>query len=234
MKIMTFNTQHCLNYIERKIDFDLMAKVILDYDADVVGLNEIRGEGPNPEYTAQTEKLASLTGMKYYYFAPALHLHAGDYGNAILSKYPIVFAEKIMIPDPPVKEVEGGYYETRCVLKAKLDNGITFMVTHFGLNPDEAIRAVKTVVDNAPKDKCVLMGDFNLTPDSPFLAPIREKMKDCADLFTEQKLSYPSDNPDKKIDYIFVSPDIDVIKADIPCVVASDHRPHTATIKVNE
>ena len=30
MKIMTFNTQHCLNYLEQKIDFSVMAKAILD------------------------------------------------------------------------------------------------------------------------------------------------------------------------------------------------------------
>ena len=30
MKIMTFNTQHCLNYLEQKIDFAVMAKAILD------------------------------------------------------------------------------------------------------------------------------------------------------------------------------------------------------------
>ena len=40
LRIMTFNTQHCLSYVERRIDFDLMARTINDLDADVVGLNE--------------------------------------------------------------------------------------------------------------------------------------------------------------------------------------------------
>ena len=38
MKIMSFNTQHCLNYIERRIDFDVMAKAIADCGAEVVAL----------------------------------------------------------------------------------------------------------------------------------------------------------------------------------------------------
>ncbi len=62
------------------------------------------------------------------------------------------------------------------------------------------------------------------------LAPIRARMKDTADVFTELKLSWPSDVPVEKIDYIFVSPDIEVIAADVPAIVASDHRPHTAEI----
>lgn len=57
-------------------------------------------------------------------------------------------------------------------------------------------------------------------------------MVDTAEFMSEQKLSYPSDNPEVKIDYIFVSPDIEVVTADIPAIVASDHRPHTAEINL--
>ena len=104
------------------------------------------------------------------------------------------------------------------------------MVTHFGLNPDEQKNAVDTVVKNLASEKCILMGDFNLRPDNEILNPIRERMKDTADLFSEPLGSFPSDNPIGKIDYIFVSPDVEVILADIPAIVASDHRPHTATV----
>ena len=37
MKIMSFNTQHCMNYITRKIDFQKMADAIKACDADLVG-----------------------------------------------------------------------------------------------------------------------------------------------------------------------------------------------------
>lgn len=78
----------------------------------------------------------------------------------------------------------------------------------------------------------MLMGDFNLTPEDETIAPIRKVMKDTAENFNEAKLSFPSDKPDRKIDYIFVSPDIKVTSADIPPIVASDHRPHLATIEL--
>ena len=51
MKVMTFNTQHCLNYLTREIDFDVMAEAIRTCDPDIVGLNEMRGAGSDPEYT---------------------------------------------------------------------------------------------------------------------------------------------------------------------------------------
>lgn len=40
MKLMSFNTQSCLNYIEQKRDFDIIAKSIIDRDVDIVGLNK--------------------------------------------------------------------------------------------------------------------------------------------------------------------------------------------------
>ncbi len=104
------------------------------------------------------------------------------------------------------------------------------MVTHFGLNPDEQRNAVDTVFKNLESEKCILMGDFNLRPDNEILNPIRERMKDTADMFSEPLGSFPSDKPRGKIGYIFVSSDVEVVSADIPAIVTSDHRPHVATI----
>lgn len=230
MKIMSFNTQHCLNYIERKIDFDIMAKAITDCGADIVGLNEMYDNGIG-DFDRQSGKLAELTGLKYSYFAKAIIEREGEYGNGFISRYPIVKAETIMIPDPDPREFPDGYYETRCVLKAELENGYTVLVTHFGLNPDEQRNAVKTVLQHIKDEKCILMGDFNVEPNDPVIEPIREKMLDTAELFVSPKLSFPSDEPKIKIDYIFVSHDIEAIYADIPEIVASDHRPHVAEIK---
>lgn len=233
MKIMTFNTQHCLNYLRQKIDFDIMADIIKKCDADIVGLNEIRGESLSAtDYADQTGILSRLTGIKNHYFAEAIKFGGiKPYGNALLSKLPILSAETVIIPDPSPKAYDG-YYETRCILKAKLQGGITVLVSHFGLNPDEQENAVNTILQNLEPQKCILMGDFNITPDNALLDPIKERMVDTSHYFSEPKLSFPSDKPDRKIDYIFVSRDIEVISADIPAVVASDHRPHTATINL--
>jgi len=230
MKIMTFNTQHCKNFLEQRIDFEIMAKAIRDCKADIVGLNEMRGKGESSEYEEQVQILSELTGMKYYYFAPAIVFkNGGPYGNGILSKVPILKAETILIPNPEIRKYDG-YYETRCILKAELEGGITVLVTHFGLNPDEIENAAKAVVSNISSEKCILMGDFNITPDNPNLDLIRAKLVDTAEKFQSEKLSFPSDKPVIKIDYIFVSPDFKIIDADIPNVVASDHRPHTAIV----
>ncbi len=231
MKIVSFNIQHAFHYIEKKINFEALAEAIVALDADVVGLNEVRGAGSDPDYTAQAETLARLAGFPYAFFAKAIDTKGGPYGNAILSKRPLLAAEILPIPDPSPRAYKG-YYESRCVLKATLEGGLTVLVTHFGLNPDEAENAVQTLLPHLSNEKCILMGDFNLTPESPILAPIRERMVDTASLFDGERFSYPSDAPTRKIDYVFTSPDLTVTAADLPAVVVSDHRPHTAEVSL--
>lgn len=231
MKFMTFNTQHCLNFLEQKIDFEVMANAIKTVGADVVGLQEMRGSGENEEYADQTKILSELSGLPYYEFGKAIYFeNLGPYGNSIISRYPIISSEIIPIPDPDPK-TGNKYYETRAILKARLENGITVLVTHFGLNDDEQQNAVKTVVANLESEKCILMGDFNAEPHNSVLLPIREKMKDSSDFIKGNLLTFPSDKPYEKIDYIFVTPDIEIISAEIPEIIASDHRPHTVDIR---
>jgi len=190
----------------------------------------MRDEGPDIDYSAQVKKLAELTGMKYYYFAKATEFNGNPYGNGFLSKIPIKNCKTFPVPDPNPKKYDG-YYETRCLLKAELENGFTVLVIHFGLNPDEHINAVKTVMENLVDKQCILMGDFNVLSENEVLTPIKDKMVDCGDFIEGNKLTFPSDNPDRKIDYIFVSHDIEVISAEIPSTIASDHLSHTAIIK---
>ena len=233
IKLMSFNTQHCLNFITKEIDYEIMTAAIKKCGADIIGLQEMRDESEAEGYDAQAKIIAEKLGF-YYYFAEAIRFEGKNpYGNAIISRYPIKSAETILIPDPIVKEYDG-YYETRCLLKAVIDvgDGLNVLVSHFGLNPDEHRNAVETIVLNITTERCVLMGDFNVQSDNPVLAPIIEKLYDTAERFSLPKLSFPTDVPNVKIDYIFVSEDLDVIEADIPEIIASDHRPHTATIEI--
>ena len=230
MKIMSFNTQFCTNYITKEIDFQIMADAINKYNPDIVGLNEMYDVSHMEEFDSQTRKLSELTGMKYYSFAEACTLEEGTFGNGILSKIPFESVEVIPVPEEEIK-TGNQLYEPRCLLKVKLENGFSVLVIHFGLNEDEHIHAVSTVMENLTEEKCILMGDFNVTPENPVLLPIKEKMKDAADLFGNTLMSFPSDKPYKKIDYIFTSKDVEIISADIPEIISADHRPHIAEVK---
>jgi len=243
IRLLSYNIQHCRDYLRSKkegreiLDFDLIAGAIKSQNADVAVLNEVRGEGSHPDYLDQTKILAENAGFGYYRFGEAIKLPPDlPYGNALLSKHPIAEFEVIKIPDPPVKD-ENAYYESRCIMRARIKIGekeLTVFGSHFGLARSEQKNAVTAAVELL--DGCdtphVLMGDFNMEPNNEKLLTIYERMADTAEFFGEVKYSFPSDNPTRKIDYIFVSLDLKVLFADIPCIVASDHRMVVADIEL--
>ncbi len=234
IKAITFNIQHCAVFPTEKIDFDAFAEKILSFDADVIGLNEVRGAGAREDYEAQAAILAEKTGYDYY-FAKATDIGEGNpYGNAVLTRLPVKAFETVPIPDPVPRRYDG-YYETRCLLKMTLETPeIAFFITHFGLNPDEQENAVKTLLDHLGDGPAVLMGDLNVTPDSPVIARIRKKMTDAATAAEpgDTLLSFPSDNPDRKIDYIFTRGNINARSCRIVPGVLSDHLPLEATLEI--
>ena len=221
MKILTFNVQHCKNFTTGEVDYELFGRTLRQVGADVVGINEIYGGGEGSRFGDQVARLAELGGYPYTYFARAISVGGtSPYGNALLSRVPIAHAEVIPIPDPLAEGRVGTYhYETRCVLKARLASGLHVLVTHMGLNPEEHENAEATVLSVLESERCVLMGDFNMRPDHRTVSAIRERMRDTAELFSAPYLSFPSDAPIKKIDYVFASADLCVLSAEIPDAV---------------
>lgn len=236
VKVMTFNIQSTRDYVNRNFDPSLMAKTIEKIGGEIIGLNEVRGEGPDEFFTDQVGFIANYLGYKYYYFGKAIDIKdKGPYGNAFISKYPIENVETIMIPDPLVKD-EDAYYETRCIIRARVRvNGelITILVIHVGLARSEEENALKVIhkLIDEEKGKLILMGDFNMVPETPLIKSIGEKMFDTVRLMEEPVLTFPSIDSNRKIDYIFTK-NINVKKARVERIVASDHFPCSMDIEL--
>ncbi|HHV96635.1 MAG TPA: hypothetical protein GXX37_09230 [Clostridiaceae bacterium] len=236
LKIMTYNVCSGRNFNNNKvINICDAGEVIRKYSPDVVGLNEVRGLG-NVEkfFTDQAKTLGEMLGY-YYYFAKAIDFEDGPYGNALLSRFPILHAETHLIEDPPVKH-EDAYYETRCVLKALLDvkEGLNVYVSHYGLANSEKVNALRKTIELIKCDKkpIVFMGDLNMEPSDERLVPIYEILNDTAAISKDELLTFPSHAPDRKIDYIFVSKNIKILSAEAPAETTSDHRPYIAEIEL--
>ncbi len=227
MRIMTFNIQHCEYFPEKNIKFEPFGDEILAF-GDIIGLNEVRGRGFLKGYTDQAGRLSRLTSY-YSYFGKAIKVGGlAPYGNALLSRFPIISAETVKIPDPEVKS-GSEMYESRCIIKAVIDAGekYTVIVTHMGLNEDERINAVKEIMKLAPEKRCIIMGDFNCLPDAKELQPLFNKFN-CTDT---EDFTFPSDSPDRKIDYIFLSRDIEIADKGTSPNIVSDHRSQWVRIK---
>src|SRR5690554_3857028 len=226
IKVMSFNIQHCRDYVKRIIDVDLMANTIKKFSPEIIGLNEVYGK--YEDNLPQTEIIGKALGFNHF-FGKSIIYKGIPYGNGLISKDKPIDIKVVKIPDPiPDKDDP---YESRTIIKAEFEK-FTVLVSHFGLMKAEQKNAVDMAVNliNKINKPIILMGDFNMESSDPTIAPFYALLKDT---LTKESYSYPSINAEKRIDYIFVSKDIKVIKANIEPVVASDHFPHTATLEIS-
>lgn len=213
MRIMTFNIQHALDYLNQKVDIGLFINKIKGFNVDICGLNEVRGEGPLEDYTDQTNTIADGLGYNRY-FGEAIKVRGtSPYGNAIVSKMPFKSIETVRIPDPEKtneinRDGEPVHYESRIIIKAVFEeNGKEFcvLVTHMGLAVSErrnAVEALCRIIDET-EIPLILMGDFNSIPDDEILLPLFERLEDTDSVSSKPNApTYASYEPEIKIDYI--------------------------------
>ena len=161
MKV-TIATFNIANGRDCNYDFSILAKDILDSGAEIVGLQEVDMFTSRNLNQNTLKKLSDATGYKYYAYSKAIDYKGGEYGNAILSKHPIVKHETIKLSASTTTE------EKRVLLHAVIEvnnTSMDFFVTHI-----QSTSANLQFTDiNTQLKKCydfILMGDFNKTPDS--------------------------------------------------------------------
>jgi Metal-dependent hydrolase len=168
----------------------------------------------------------------YSYYGPKTV--TGTYGIALLSKFPIESAETTFMPSK---------YSQRAIIKSEIRVGteiITVYNTHFGLAlSDRALQAKLTADLAANSSRALLAGDFN-TPDpaeTPYVT-ISSKFRDGwleINSFGTDILGATFDwkNPTERIDYIFFTPDLNIIDFRIlDWAHESDHMPIVAVFEL--
>ena len=87
--LVTLNIKHGAEGLDK------VAAAIREISPDIVGLQEVDVFCERSGYVNEPEELARLAGYPYYAFAKAIPLGSGDYGTALLSRYPIEIFEVI-------------------------------------------------------------------------------------------------------------------------------------------
>lgn len=237
--VTTFNIQHGRNHNlpGDVLDFGLMAETALSTGADFYGFNEVRRGTHDgiPGFPDTPAMLGGLIGGTAV-FGHAITLAPGKlYGNAAVSKLPVLGSEVVPVPDP-VPRSGGRGYETRCIMRTAVDvqgTPVTVLGSHFGLNRDERENAVEVIKRIAAECETplVLMGDFNMTPDDPCYAALACRFTDALAFAGADEYTFPSDSPRMRIDYIFVR-GLRVISAHTVKKIASDHFAVTAELGI--
>lgn len=236
IKVMTYNIHrgNPPGQGEDIIDLNATADVIKAQHPDLVSLNEVDVNTKRSGITLnEAKKLGELTGM-HAYFAKAMDYDGGQYGDAVLSKYPIIEEIRYSLPF----KVAGSEPRDIAMIKVEIaGKKLLFASTHLdhlATEENRILQANTIVQDILPKLKLPLIigGDLNATPESETIGILNTKlMMGCKDQGCP--LTFPYNVPDRCIDYIMVGSSKDFeFKSyrSIEGVVASDHLPLVAEI----
>ncbi len=160
----------------------LLAKGIAEHAPDVIGLQEVihrPGGGPDGCQAATlAARWAELGGpaRPHIHFSPAWSYENGDqFGNAILSRYPLRDAATLPLPTS----------DARCVAFARVespDGPLPFFNTHLSWRFEECVLREEQVVAIAAHVRAqtaegdlpaVLVGDLNAAPDTAEIRYLR-------------------------------------------------------------
>ncbi|ATB28947.1 endonuclease/exonuclease/phosphatase family protein [Melittangium boletus] len=227
LKVMTFNIQSGLRGLDK------VAEVIRSAAPDIVALQEVdvgsvRAGGKN-----QPAVLAELTGLPHHSHFRTTMLWGGDYGVALLSRFPLVSVEQ-----HPLPVVTGA--EPRTVARAVLDvrgQEVSVYVTHLTRRPfNDSVRirqtaAILALMAKDPRPK-LLMGDMNDTPESSSLRLFKRELRDVFALRGEgPAITYPLPIiPSLRIDYVLACDQFMPRRGKVLNVNASDHYPVVAEV----
>ena len=233
LRVLTYNIHHGEG-TDRKLDLERIAKVIESAQPDIVALQEVDKTVKRSQSVDQPAELARLTNMQAV-FGSNISLQGGEYGNAVLSRYPIRSHKNHKLPNFDAGEQRG-------VLEVQIEvpgvsEPLRFLATHLDHRAVDrerlaSAKAINELVTDDTNKVAVLAGDLNAVPDSNVL-------KEFTKIWTRTKVdilpTIPVDKPTRQIDYVLVHPALrwKLIETNVlDELVASDHRPLLAVLEL--
>lgn len=196
-------------------DYSLIADDIVGIGLDICGLQEVDINTRRNGRIDTAALLAELTGYGYCAFAHAIDYSGGEYGTAVLSRFPIVHFEVILLPSAG--------FEQRACGHAVIDvNGtlIDFFNTHLSYE-NSSVRAEQFAALSGligENGRWVLTADFNTEDFAEFDALGNVRLVNDA----ENRLS--SFDGSSAIDNIVLPADAAVLRRGVlDTVTHSDH-----------
>ncbi|MFX4272056.1 endonuclease/exonuclease/phosphatase family protein [Propionibacteriaceae bacterium Y1685] len=237
LRVMSFNIHHAAG-TDGVLSLQRIADEITAADAEVIGLQEVDNHwGTRSEFADQAQELAELLDMHVVFganldLAPAAdQTHNRQYGTAILSRYPIIRSNNLLLtnidyPDRPTEQ-RGLLTATINVRGVLIDFHNTHLDHQRAEQRDLAITEIFDVLKRNDRP-AVLVGDLNAEPEAPEIQRLTNVLDDAFAGRTDAP-TYPAEKPTKRIDFI-LGRHVTFSDAAVITTPASDHLPVAATI----
>lgn len=218
------------------IDVNAIANVINKQNVDIVALQEVDVNTNRSGVSLnEAEEIAKLTGMTAF-FAKAIDYAGGEYGIAILSKFPMENKKNTALPTDDATKGEHRTLATATIVLSG-NKKFVFACTHLDAQHEDVNRQlqIKKILEVLKEEKLpvVIAGDFNALPNS-------DVIKQLDSYFTRSCVSncpftIPETSPNRTIDYIAFAPATKFTVVSHTVVdesYASDHRPVKAQLQI--
>jgi len=161
-KVITFNMCHGDNN-NGIIDVINQSNILNEYNSDLILLQEVDICTSRSDYKNQLYEFKKNIGFEYSCFGSNIPYREGWYGNAILSKYPILSSENYLSSSTEYSK------ETKGMLHAEINvNGkyINVFNTHLPVYDKERIFLTESIINMMKRNNIsgdmILGGDLNL------------------------------------------------------------------------
>ncbi|MDD3078058.1 MAG: endonuclease/exonuclease/phosphatase family protein [Paludibacter sp.] len=203
LNVMTFNIR-----FGELASLEQIGKYIKSQQPDIVALQECDWKLDRGDRALQQAGKAYINELAYYselfgLYGKTINYKGGYYGIGLLSKYPIIKSERVLLPNPSPKT------EQRAMLMAEIelpDNSvITFISTHLEVSSAKTRKAQINFINrkiSGIKTPVLLAGDFNATPNDQEIKGGFEKWFNG----TNSEFTFSAKKPSIKIDYIWGMP----------------------------
>jgi endonuclease/exonuclease/phosphatase family metal-dependent hydrolase len=219
LTVMTLNVWNIHRWVQRR---DAVVDWINEVRPDLVALQEV----VRTREMCQASWIADMTKMAAV-FAAAGERRGGEFGNAVLSRFPVVGTRSCRLTDGSAGDVPRGLLSTDIDVDGRL---VSFSSTHLSYRFDDGwvrerqVREIADFVEARSADfPPIVCGDFNATPSSTEVRFIKGQhafdgrsfhLWDAFEIAHPDRLGYTwsnanpfaaaDRNPDRRIDYIFV------------------------------
>ncbi len=185
-------------------DLQAVANAINRMKPDLVALQEVDVHTERSgKQSHQAKELAEKTGM-YYHFAKAVDRSGGDYGVAVLSRFPIIKGESFRLP---LTEGSKGEIRAAALIRIKIFGEETvFMSAHLDHLTDAdrklQVEELNKIISSNSKYPLIFGADLNMTPDNSVIKILeKEVVFNCVNC----EPTFPSDKPKEVIDYLMLN-----------------------------
>lgn len=245
LRVLSYNIHRAIG-VDRRFRPDRIARVIAHHDPDVALLQEVDEGAPRSRELDLARELAEQLGYPHVAVGHNVSLRKGRYGNATLSRFPIVRERNIDLTIRTRKR--RGCQHTRIELGRVPGVGVAVLEVfnlHLGLSAEERRRQIGVLLHSkemrrvAEPTACIVGGDFNDWRSQLRRVMIRSDFASATERRQGTALrTYPSFSPQGGLDRIYFRGGLRLVAARRCRLnlskVASDHLPILADFVLGE